>query len=689
MADLSDAEIGDLWKLRDTLFEQFRGRDTKWENRRKVRYRRMEGALKKLPLNPRISDSALMVHQTEIPNQDCHKRVKRLIANKPRFEVILFDSTPEAQSLGQRLEDGLKALYRWMARGRPDTEWQVVQYQQGDGLGLLKIDFTPDHGASLADYDLDSLSEGDEEDREDEGAVRRNGARGAFRKALKETGREDEAYSKVTDQALRAELPPFRMSAIDPLVCAWWPDGDGIAIIAESGKKSLHPLLETFTRAGYTLKLTEGKDRIVLTGDGSDAVSARTVPDYTQGVRDLSLEVEFTEIRTRDQIAILIEHPKIKKVKGQKPTGRDRGVVLRFPNPFGPYTTGYALVPGDVTTEATPEDEYQPPILGLLSLAQAENVLMTAQLSAALEEALTPSYVKVAPETPVPATDESKAPDVQEGREIPTIAGEIKRVEAPKASVAEVEKRILAEQVQYQFQETLVGGAASEASGHRLAIQVAQADIQSVPYQNARADAITELMKGIVYAVRKHGLAVYIPTLPDSRRTGKQLQVAEPAVITPEMADLNFGLITTLGAETPVTKYAKWQALAQREEQGTVGYQTLVEQSDVEDPEEEIGRVFEGKLLKATMEQVLPALVGMVLKNALAKLAPALPPQPGDGQMPTGVPPGTGVAQGGGGMPDADDMVRLPGVNSPVVQSTTEYGPSVPEPTEIGRVPPS
>jgi len=696
-----DVTKNDLWKLRDRLIREFEGRNTIWENRRKVRYRQMEDDLRALPLNPRIADTALMVHQTELPNQDCHRRVKRLIAHKPGFEVVLTDSSPASQSLGQKLEDGIKALYRWMSRGRVPFDWKCVQHEQGDGLGILKVDFLPGHGSSLADYDIDTIMEDDEElvdgdDEGNEGRAKRNAARSTYREELDKLGddvnKEAKAYDRVTDKALRAELPPYRMSAPDPLTVRYWDGGDGIDVVLEHGKKSLNPLLESFRSIGYEIEVAH--NRLVLVNDGSEAISGQTAPSTGTLSSDLSQEVDYTEIRTRHQIAILIEHPKLegKVARSSQKDNSGRGIVIVFSNPFGPFTTGYALVPGDITTESDHANEFQPPILGLLASAQAENVLMTAELSAALEEALTPPYIEVPAEMPVPETDETKAPASKESREIPVIAGKLTRAESPKASVTEVEKRISREQDEYKFQDALVGDATADTSGHRLAIQVAQADIQSVPYQNARADAITELMKGIVYSVRKHGLPIYIPTLPDSIRSGSKVRVSEPAAITPEMADLNFELITTLGAETPVTKYAKWQALSLREQQGTVGYQTVMEQSDIENPEEEIARVFEGKLLKAVMEATLPQLAAMTIARVTAKLEAALG-TPGsmvgssEGvQLPFGMPPETGLAGGGGSNIEARGRVRVPGVGMPVVQATKEGGPPVGEAAEYGRV---
>ena len=577
-----------------------------------------------------------------------------------------------------------------MNRGKPTFDWKLVEHQQGDGLGIAKVEFLPTHGISLKDFDLDDITSDDEE-ADIEGAEDRNKARASFRteRAKRTDGSEEAAFKTVTEDALKAELPPMRLIAVDPLNCYWWEDDDGVALMVETGEKALNPLLEAFR--GYGLKFDSSSGKVFIEKETTEAVGARTYPppdsDAGPHVGDaLSTRVSYTEIRTREHIVIMIEHPKLKRgARGRK---GDKGVIFHFDNPFGPYTTGYALVPGDVTTEDSPENKYQPVIEGILSTAQALNVLMTARLSASLEEALAPPYIKVSPDQPMLPSDEEKTPEVgQENRAIPTIPGEIKRVETPNADLDKAEGRLLAETAEYQMQEAQEGGAPSEASGHRLAIQVAQADIQMVPYQNVRKEALAELMKGIVYAVRKHGLPIFIPAMPDGARRGSEkIRVVEPAAIRPEMADLPFDLIITLGAETPVTKYAKWQALAQRMEQGTASYQTVVEQSDTEDPDEEIARVFEGKLLIATMEQLIPALAELAQAYGKQQIQVALganeaveqaPPQ----QLPLGIDPSTGLAQGGGG--GADLAQRVPGVGMPVVQTTNEDGPRVPEGIEV------
>lgn len=662
MPDITEAEV---WRLLSRLRDDFRGRNTKWEDRRNVRYRRMDNELRSLPLNPRISDKALLLQQSEMPNQEAHRRTKRLAANPPLYEVILFEGGPIEEALAQELEDGIKGLGKWMDRGKVPPTFLAAQFQQGDGMGILKVDFLPGHGSSLVAFELDDLTSEANGDLSEEAQK----ARKRFQEAVtKHNGDESKAYDEVTDHALRTELPPFRMSAPDPLACAWHEDADGITVIAEWGQKTLNPLLEAFTE--YGLRYSKENHQFEVDKDGSGALSSITIPpDSTPTGVDLGSLVEYAEIRTRDKIIILIEHPKIKDKSPRKNAkASDRGVVFTFDNPFGPFTTGYELIPGDVTTESDPADQYQPPILGTLVTTQKQNVLGTARLSAAMEEALAPAYIEVPPGEGqnIPPSDESKVKTAKDAREIPVIPGKLRRAEGSNIDLDKAEATLAAEAEGFRLQEAVLGDATSDASGHRLAIQVAQADIQVAPYQYARKTALENLMKGIVYAVKKHGLPIYIPTIPDGERGESGIRKVELRKISPEMAGLAFDLIVTLGADTAVTRYARWAALQERMDNGTLSYESLMEQSDVQDVKREIERVMTGKALIGTMEQLLPMIIEAALLSGKSKIQQFKQAQEQAAQeaMAMGATPESGLANGGGAPPlRMSDVVRQPGVN--------------------------
>jgi hypothetical protein len=152
------------------------------------------------------------------------------------------------------------------------------------------------------------------------------------------------------------------------------------------------------------------------------------------------------------------------------------------------------------------------------------------------------------------------------------------------------------------------------------------------------------------------------------------------------MFDLDFNLVVTIGSETPVTKFAKWSALEQRFKAGTLSFETLMEQSDVENVPDEIARIFEGQTLTAVMQQAIPVVVKMIADRTLAKLNP----------QPVGA-PGTPVGQGGnengGGMPGAvastpvAGLGRLPGAGLSAAGPTVgEEGPRVHEGAGDGQV---
>lgn len=711
MKRLRDLSVSELEKIVKELKKPFGNRDTVWANRRKVVFRQMEAQLSQLPLSTRAGgNKALMVYQTEEPNQEAHRRVKRLIANVPRIDVVVYDEEPEVKETAQNLKDALKALYKWMNRGKTPADRLATVHQQRDGLGILKLDFVADYAdEALKYYDPEAL-EGEPDEEPDElddspnaqFARKQNKARAKYQEIktikLGEGMIEEEAsafaYKDATDYALRHCDPPFRLSAPDPLSCYYSKDGDGIDVILEIGKRRLSVLLENMRAYGVRLI----NNRLVdfgASGPQGDALQDRTLPENEALDGQYSNLVTYWEIRTRTEIVVYIEHPQLLKggdIKGARKEGK--GIIIGFDNPFAPYSTGFVLVPGDLTGANDPADEYQPAILGTINVAQAINVLQTIRVSAAIDAALAGKYIKVEDAQPAPQINTSaadKTPTVKDGKPIQQIPGEVKREETPNVDLDKAEAILQATAAQYRFNEVLAGDATSADSGHKLAIQVSQADTQLVPYQNARAEALAEILMCTVYAVHKIGMPVYVKDIPQAQQgimvnriDTKQSVMA----ITPDMMDIDFNLIVSIGSETPVTKFAKWAALEQRYKGGTLSYETLMEQSDVENVADEIARVFEGQTLVAVMQQAIPLIVQMIAQQALANLMP--PPGPQNAVQ-------QGGNENGGGMPGAQSpgnvpiagQGRLPGVGmSPAGPTTAEYGPRVNEGGgEVGSTP--
>jgi hypothetical protein len=687
---LADLSVSELKKIVDRTKRTFSRRDEIWHNRRRVRFRQMEQELRSLPLSNRVGQNqALLIFQTEEVNQEVHRRVKRLIANKPRIEVVVYDSRDEIKRQAQNLKDALKALWRWMNRGKIPPERLATEYQQADGLGWFKLDFIASYADdALAPYDIDYLTMEEAEFMAlglDEAYVN---ARREFQEEMQrllangETVDADlKAYESVTDRALRKCDPPFRLSAPDPMSIYYQRDGDAITLVIEYGKRHVSALLEAFGDRG--LRLVNNRFVLMPTG-GSEVLSESTIPERQELGSKYDDLCEYIEIRTRKEIVILIRHPQLKD-RASRNADEDGYVKLTFENPFGPYSTGYIMVPADITGSHDPADEFQPPVLGVLSLAQPLNVLETARLSAALDKALAGKYVKMpdAQTTPPLSSQQAdKTPTVKDGKPIPVIPGEVKREEAVNIDLDKSEAFLIGMLQNFRFNEVLAGDAQSSDSGHKLAIQVSQADTQLVPYQNARAEAMAEVLMSCLYAVQKIGHPVYVKELPepDLVRMGKFSNEQPVRALLPEYWELDFNLIVTIGSETPVTKFAKWAALQQRYQAGTLSFETLMEQSDVENVSDEIARIFEGQTLTAVMQQAIPVIVKMIGDRVLAKLSPQ-PPQPVMPQV-----PGQGGNESGGGMPGAQASTpiagigRLPGVGlSPAGPTTGEYGPRVNE----------
>ena len=686
---LGDLTVVELEKMVKAASKPFESRNDLYENRRKVRFRQMDKELKALPLSNRAgANQALLVFQTEEPNQEVHRRVKRLVANKPRIECIIYGSDEDTKEIAQETKDALKALWKWMNRGKTPPDRISTGYQQGDGVGWLKLDFVPSFSdETLAPYDIDYLEMEDEEfdamEFEDGRYAKARTEYRTLRDKKRETDEGDAeasttAYKEVTDKALRRCDPPFRLSAPDPVTIVHEKDGDAIVLVIEKGKRKVSALLDAFGENG--LRLVE--NRLVVPG-GGEAAGDATIPESQNLSEDYKDTCDYTEIRTRTEIVILLRHPQLAK-NARKAKAEDDYVRIAFENPFGPYSTGYIPVPGDITGSHDPAHEFQPPILGTLSLAQPLNVLETARLSAAIDKALAGKYIKSDDAQPAPgmnASQTDKTPGVKDGRPIPVIPGEVKREESSNIDLDKSEQLLNGMMSAYRFNEVLAGDAQSSDSGHKLAIQVSQADTQLVPYQNARAEAIAEVLMCCLYATKKHGSPIYVKELPDNDgiTMNKTDRVAGVRALTPDMFDLDFNLVVTIGSETPVTKFAKWSALEQRFKAGTLSFETLMEQSDVENVSDEIARIFEGQTLTAVMQQAIPVVVKMIADRALAKLSPPAPTVPGEVV-------GEGGNANGGGMPGAvastpvAGLGRLPGAGlSAAGPTVAEDGPRVHE----------
>lgn len=688
---LSSLSVSKLNDIVDSVWKTFDGRRTLWSDRRKVRFRKMDQDLLALPLSTRAGGQrALMVYQTEEPNQEVHRRVKRLIANKERIEVVIYATDSDTKEQAQEMKDALKALWKAMNRGKISPNRLATTYQQADGEGCFKLDLIADYAdKALAPYDPDTLEDEPQPGESPEQTAAREKYQDAKR-GYEDADPEDlmapeRAYHDVANAALRKCDPPFRLSAPDPTTYAYTLDGDNIDLIVEKGKRPLSALLRALGPNGVRMV----NNRLVVFPMGTDAMSGTTLPENQQLDKKYDDEADYTEIRTKTEIAITIKQPVLRGAAAVAGNVEGGHIKVTFENPFGPYSTGYVLVPGDISGSLDPADSMQPSILGTLNLAQKINVLTTIRLSAAIDTALAPPYIesKDAAEPP-PSLDqarENKTAGTKDGEAIPIIPGKLARMASANLDLDKAEQRFMTEEALYRFNEVLAGDSTSSDSGHKLAIQVSQADTQLVPYQNSRAEAVAEVLMACMYACKKIGKPIYVKEVPDQQALlMNKVEMVQPVrALLPEYFDMDFNLIVTIGSETPVTKFAKWSALQQRYEKGTLSFETMMEQSDVENVADEIARIFEGQTLVAVMQQAIPVVVKMIAQRAVAKI---MAPAGASGAGPAGAGGLQDVVQqggneNGGGMPGAQASTpvagvgRLPGVGlSPGGPTTGEYG---------------
>lgn len=664
---LGSLSVTKLNEIVDAVWKTFDGRRTVWGDRRRIRFRQMDPELSSLPLSSRAGgQTALMIYQTEEPNQEVHRRVKRLIANKPRVEVITYASDSDTKEDAQNMKDALKALWKQMNRGSITPDRLATTYQQGDGEGCYKLDLIADYADDvLSAYDPDSLmGDGGPDDSE---AVIKARSKFTARKGFYEQQDEtdlmapERAYHDVVHDALKRCDPPFRLTAPDPTTYAYNLDGQKVEIVVEKGKRPMAAMLKALGSKGVRMV----NNKLVVFPTGEDALGHTTLPENQNLDKRYDDLADYTEIRNRTEICIMIRQPKLRQAADRSgKTSEDGYVKITFDNPFGPYSTGYVLVPGDVSGSLDPADAVQPSILGTLNLAQKINVLTTIRLSAAIDTALAPPYIEAdAAAQPAPQLDqarENKTPGVKDGEPIAVIPGKLARMASANIDLDKAEQRFMTEESLYRFNEVLAGDSTSSDSGHKLAIQVSQADTQLVPYQNSRAEAIAEVLMACMYACKKLGRPIYVKEIPDQQQLlMNKVEMVQPIrALLPEYFDMDFNLIVTIGSETPVTKFAKWSALQQRYEKGTLSFETMMEQSDVENVADEIARIFEGQTLVAVMQQAIPVVVKMIAQRAVAKImAPA-----GGGAGGPQDTVGQGGNENGGGAPGAAAMTPIAGV---------------------------
>lgn len=539
--------------------------------------------------------AAFVPYQSAEPEFELMRRKHILVSNPVEIEVISKSGDRQVVELAQRLEEADEAILEALF---PMTV-QLLECDAllGDDRVVLALDKLPPP-SRVAEYaDRRALEEyaeaegGDDDGEEDT-------PRGRYRAAYRRTGSHTKAYADVYDDAARDGPLRYRVRVVDGATFDCFEDEDGVAIGMETGRVPLAPTLQALQ--GYGLR-QEG-DRIVLTREGESTGEAAAgwpvIPEVDTGEGDSGdLEtIEYTQIRTRTECVMLLEHPRLEDESGAR-----GAALIRYPNFFAPKSTGYYVAYGVEKLRGTREDRSVPPILGLLVEAQLEAVVVSAWSAMALEEAMREPYVARPNQPAVTALDPTQQPTVAPARRgaAPVVQGEILRPETTGVKMAELREWVHTQLDRYRSREFFSGsGSSSETGIHLARLQTAYLT-EMQPFQVKRAELRKRILLDIHHATAMDGLTLYVPWVPTGSRHGDEgVRVAEPREITAEMARLPVDIRVTIGAESPETKYAREQASRAEVDFGARSLLTHMETTGVKDPAFELKRIAKSSIIR-------------------------------------------------------------------------------------------
>lgn len=534
-----------------------------------------------------------------------------------------------------------------------------------DGYTIVALDVKAS-GKALAGYDdhnaLKATADDDYEDDDDTPPARyaRNykGAKGT------DTERHEAAYKTSTDNAVMEDGIPCSPRVIDPLLFGGFQvDGDPyrFAVGMEYGQKQLNPLLAALSGFG----LVKGEDGKLWIESGAyksgkrkgekkrsrsasyEALGADWIAETSTDHSQQDEYVEYTQVRTCEETVILIEDPP--SYKGDRKG--DGGIVIRVPNPFGGEVTGYYLIPGDsLLRSGSLEDKYLPPLRHMMNMDQHFSVLLSSYEAMALSEATRSPYLSVDADTPLPggadSTQETKSKQPEDGGDIPTIPGELKRVEGygqDIASLLQLQRELLKEA---EPTDIWGGTGSSSETGIAIARRETALLVELNPYQNNRAAVCKLIHQDVDRYVVASGQPIRIAYLPEEAAKGTKPEVRE---ITPKTAKLPMDMDYIIGSDTPESKYAAEQMSLARVKDRVYGMTQHRETIGLKDPGEAERQMYIDDIVTEGMAMVRQAAAQLFGEAGKAQLGAAF-----------GIPvPPDVVPQGG--MPGAPPTQTLPG----------------------------
>ncbi len=581
--------LEDAKRLRDRMKsanEQTVSRINEW---RSVRDRQMDDVLNSVKaILPERSAALFIPVQSQEPDDEIQARKHVLASNEAEIEVLLRAKNPRYIRLAQDFQDALEALNEALF----PIELQLDECDGflGDGRTIIALDYMG-VGPELAKYgdraSLQAAAEAyavrgggiaDPEEAGEDAAEEKaetpaqesaeesaepadyadedDSPEATYARAYVDAGMDHEkAYAAVTAEAMTLDGLRYRLRVLDTTTFADFQDIDGISTGMEDGEIDIHPALDALEQYGVEKRGTQ----LVLTRDGTptddSAVGTDIAPLAAQGVLTITegaSRVRYTQIRTREQIVIIVDLP-------GNATRDGEGIFITQDTPLDDHT-GYFEIEGDTKLRAA-DRRCQPVALGLFETHQRGNMLKSAALAMSIEEATRDVYqpTAVAGAQPVDPTQELKAQPVVNGQVAPEVPA-LARVETTGIEIDKLIEMLDQETNRYRMHEFFAGSGDSGETGIHLARLQTAYQLRLQPYQTKRARARKEVLQAVVKAGLKSGLSIYIPFLPkESRGVDEGIRVAEPRIITPEMAQLPADMRVVIGAESEETKYAAMQ----------------------------------------------------------------------------------------------------------------------------------
>ncbi len=340
--------------LRDEMQDRFRTRN---ENMQEMRQRRYQEKEVSIPANYQATTSQVRLSMVG----DTINLMSAIIDDAPwQIHVDPYDVGSKAErnsSLRERWTEA--AIKQSQEELRRPVMTNVVNNQMGDGLGVLKVIYRPDHWATLPTV------------------------RGLFGKKASDMDNADaETYDRAVEKAKRGMKLPFTLVDVDPITWhpGYGPDGE-LSFVLEIREHPIHDALLQY------------HDRIALRDGAIVPIQSIGEPQPYEGFRDGDdprSTVKVWEYWDREEMIAFVDDVPVKYAK------HGMGVV--------PYFECYAVASAD----RDPARNSRPPMRKQMWIADLMDSFWTMLSNAAHMWAYPTPVLKNDPNSPIPVGDDGR-----------------------------------------------------------------------------------------------------------------------------------------------------------------------------------------------------------------------------------------------------------------------------------------